>query len=113
MRCDEGTEKLWPAEANSQFCNKPAKQIAGNDLWISRIQKADERACPSTADVRRVEATGHANGSPQCSGDLKEMCVDTLRPFCYSICFAFFVNSSRTGSDPPVWADLKKTSKVI
>jgi len=30
---------------------KPFKEMAGNDLLILRIQMADERACPSTANV--------------------------------------------------------------
>jgi hypothetical protein len=38
----------------------------------------------------------------------QEMCVDTLRRFCYSICFAFLASDPRTGSVPPVWANLKK-----
>jgi hypothetical protein len=33
------------------FLGQAIQEIAGNDLWISRIQKADERACPWTADV--------------------------------------------------------------
>jgi hypothetical protein len=36
---------------NPGFWDQPSKEIAGNDLWISRIHKADERACPSTAEL--------------------------------------------------------------
>src|ERR1700683_3151782 len=58
--------------------------------------------CPAS------RSQGPCNSLPAMQRRPQEMCVDTLRPFCYSICFAFFAYSSRTGSDPPVWADLKK-----
>ena len=38
-------------KTKSGFLGQAIQEIAGNDLWISRIQKADERACPWTADV--------------------------------------------------------------
>jgi hypothetical protein len=60
-------------KTKSGFLGQAIQEIAGNDLWISRIQKADERACPWTG-VRRVEAAAKQMVNPHAattSGDVR------------------------------------------